>query len=185
MKVIFLDVEGVLNTTETYERAYKLYGHTTMIDLEIDKFRLGYLKTIIDSTGAKIVLSSSFRYFFAKENDKIVPKTLKAKKLYDIFLRYGIEIYDTTPITIASREEQIKEWLQNKDDIESFVIIDDDASSFNELIDNLIQTSNVRKNYLLSFMKESTGLNDNHIEEVVYKLNKKNKILNKNFKLNI
>ena len=71
MKVIFLDIEGVLNTKETYERICMTRGYTTMIDIEIDKFRLDYLKTIIDSTGAKIVLSSSFRYFFDRKDDKL------------------------------------------------------------------------------------------------------------------
>lgn len=85
MKVIFLDVEGVLNTRETYEMAYRLHGYTTMIDLELDMYRLDYLKQIIDETGAKIVLSSSFRHFFVKENDKVFPTSLKGKKLYDNF----------------------------------------------------------------------------------------------------
>ena len=181
MKVIFLDVEGVLNTRETYERAYGLYGHTTMIDLELDMFRLGYLKQIIDETGVKIVLSSSFRHFFDKENGKVFPTSLKGKKLYDNFKRCEIEIYDTTPTTIDSREEQIKEWLSNRDDIESFVIIDDDPTAFDELYSNLIQTSTIRKNYLLSFMKESTGLCERHIPEVIYKLNQKTKVLKRYF----
>lgn len=181
MKVIFLDVEGVLNTRETYERAYRLYGHTTMIDLELDIFRLGYLKQIIDETDAKIVLSSSFRHFFVKENDKVLPTSLKGKRLYDNFKRYEIEIYDTTPITMGNREEQIKEWLLNRDDIESFVIIDDDVNNFDELYSNLIQTSTMRRNYLTSFMKESIGLCERHIPEVVDRLNKKEKVLRKCF----
>lgn len=181
MKAIFLDVEGVLNTKETYERAYRTRGYTTMIDLEIDKFRLEYLKKIIEETNAKIVLSSSFRYFFDKEDGKVLPTTFKGKKLYDAFMKYGIEIYDTTPITIGSREEQIKEWLSNRDDIESFIIIDDDPTAFDELYGNLIQTSTIRKNYLLSFMKESTGLCERHIPEAVDRLNKKEKVLRKCF----
>jgi len=181
MKVIFLDVEGVLNTRETYERAYRLYGHTTMIDLELDMFRLGYLKQIIDETDAKIVLSSSFRHFFVKENDKVLPTSLKGKRLYDNFKRYGLEIYDTTPITMGNREEQIKEWLLNRDDVESFVIIDDDVNNFDELYSNLIQTSTMRRNYLTSFMKESIGLCERHIPEVVDRLNKKEKVLRKCF----
>lgn len=181
MKVIFLDVEGVLNTRETYERAYRLYGHTTMIDLEIDKFRLGYLKQIIDETGAKIVLSSSFRYFFRKENDVVYPTSFKGKKLYDNFKRYEIEIYDTTPITMGSREEQIKEWLSNRDDIESFIIIDDDANNFDELYPNLIQTSTMKRNYLTSFMKESIGLCERHIPEAIDSLNQKTKVMKRYF----
>lgn len=179
MKIIFLDIEGVLNTNDTYENMYKRFGYSTMADVEIDKFRLEYLKTIIDRTGAKIVLSSSFRHFFRKVNDKIVPTTLKGKKLYDSFMRYGIEIYDTIPITSENREEQIKSWLLSEDDIENFVIIDDDPITFEELNDKLIQTSRIRKNYLLSFMKESFGLCERHIEEVVDILNTKDKVLRK------
>ena len=181
MKVIFLDVEGVLNTKETYERVYRTRGYTTMIDVEIDSFRLEYLRTILDETGAKIVLSSSFRYFFDKQDDKVYPISLKGKKLYDNLKKFGIEIYDTTPTTIGSREEQIKEWLSKRDDIESFVIIDDDSIEFDELYDRLIQTSKVRQNYLLSFMKESTGLCERHIDEVIDRLNRKNKELKKCF----
>ena len=80
MKVIFLDIEGVLNTKETYERIRRQKGYSVMLDTEIDEFRLEYLKKIIDETDAKIILSSSFRYFFTKENDKIVPTALKKKK---------------------------------------------------------------------------------------------------------
>ena len=177
MKVIFLDIDGVLNTKETYDRIYRSKGFLSMYDIELDKFRLEYLKQIIDNTDAKIVLSSSFRCFFTKENDKIIPTNLKSKKVYDIFLNYGIEIYDTTPIKSYSREEEIKLWLSNRDDIENFIIIDDDADSFYELHDKLIQTSKVKQNYLLTFMKESFGLCERHIAEIVDRLNKKNKVL--------
>lgn len=181
MKVIFLDIEGVLNTKETYERVYRTRGYTTMIDSEIDNFRLDYLKIIIERTDAKIVLSSSFRYFFDRKDDKLYPTTLKGEKLYDKFKRHGIEIYDITPINMNSREKQIEEWLSNRNDIESFVIIDDDSTAFVELYDNLIHTSNIRQNYLSSFLSESTGLCERHIDEVTDKLNGKTREFKKSF----
>ncbi len=82
---------------------------------------------------------------------------------------------------MGNREEQIKEWLSNRDDVESFVIIDDDVNNFDELYSNLIQTSTMRRNYLTSFMKESIGLCERHIPEVVDRLNKKEKVLRKCF----
>ena len=73
MKIIFLDVEGVLNTKETYERIRREKGNSIMIDAEIDGFRLGYLKQIIDATDAKVVLSSAWKKDFENINGNIVP----------------------------------------------------------------------------------------------------------------
>mgnify|MGYP000061481896 FL=1 len=118
MKVIFLDIDGVLNTEETYMEK--------STDLDIDVFRLEYLKEIIDNTKAKIVLSSSWRYFFHKENDKILPRTIRGKDLYDLFKKYGIEIYDITTTDFCFREEQIDDYLKNHD-VDNFVILDDEV----------------------------------------------------------
>lgn len=82
---------------------------------------------------------------------------------------------------MGSREEQIKEWLSNRDDIESFIIIDDDANNFDELYPNLIQTSTMKRNYLTAFMKESIGLCERHIPEAIDKLNQKTKVIRRSF----
>ena len=177
MKVIFLDVEGVLNTNETRERVYKKYGYNPLMDLEIDEFRLTYLKEIIDKTEAKVVLCSSLRRFFVKEEDEVLPITLKGKKLYDKLLKYGIQLYDITPVTDDIKEEQIKSWLSTNEDVNSFIIIDDDPLQFDEYQDRLIQTSEKRQNYLLSFMKFSTGLCEEHIDQAEEMLNSKMKTL--------
>lgn len=44
MKVVFLDVDGVLNTSKTFERVYHSFKNTGKKELEIDSFRLEYLK---------------------------------------------------------------------------------------------------------------------------------------------
>ena len=177
MKVIFLDIDGVLNTKETYDNMYRINGFLSAMEVPIDKFRLEYLKTIIDETEAKIILSSSFRHFFIKREDKLVPTSIKGKKLYDCFLKYGMDIYDITPTNGYTREEEIKEWLINNEEVEDFIIIDDDPTIFNNLSSKLIQTSKVRQNYLTEFIKDSFGLCERHIPEIIDRLGKKSKII--------
>ena len=84
MKVVFLDVDGVLNTAKTFERVYNSFKNSGKRELEIDSFRLEYLKKITDETDAKIVLSSTWRRFFQKIDGKIIPRSEKGKLFYEI-----------------------------------------------------------------------------------------------------
>ena len=56
MKVIFLDVDGVLNSQQLFEKC----EDDQLISVDEDNIK--NLKTIVDATGAMIVLSSSWRY---------------------------------------------------------------------------------------------------------------------------
>lgn len=67
MKVIFLDIDGVLNTARTFRRQHKIWKETGERGLEIDEFRVFYLQKIVEQTGAIIVLSSSWRNFLLKK----------------------------------------------------------------------------------------------------------------------
>ena len=176
MKVIFLDIDGVLNTTDTFIKRSEEYKKTGIYKIEVDEFRLEYLKEIIDKTNAKIVLSSSWRYFFTKSSKKVIPRTQKGKELYDLFLNYDIEIYDIISINGNSREGQINEWLENNSNIESFIIIDDEPNMFNELSDRLIQTSIVKSNEMLMNMDDCIGLCEHHIYSSINMLKSKVKI---------
>ena len=57
MKIIFLDIDGVLNSIGWVERT----KGTAYEDKEIDPSKVRLLKQIIDKTDAKIVLSSTWR----------------------------------------------------------------------------------------------------------------------------
>ena len=177
MKIIFLDVDGVLNTSKTFERVYNVFKNTGKKELEIDYFRLEYLKTIINETEAKIVLSSTWRRFFEKVNNKIIPRNEKGKKFYDLLLDYEIEIYDilNNNFSDINREELILNWL-SKNDIESFVIIDDEPNLFKNLFDRLIITSRVNRNEILTNMDDCFGLCEEHITIVKDMLKSKVKI---------
>ena len=176
MKVVFLDVDGVLNTSKTFERVYHSLKNSGKRELEIDCFRLEYLKQIIEETDSKIVLSSTWRRFFQKIDDKIVPRNEKGKLFYDMLNDYGIEIYDILSYeSDINREGLIIDWLF-KNDVDSFVIIDDEPNLFSVLLNRLIKTSNVRNNCVLTNMNECFGLSEQHIEVAKEMLKSKVKV---------
>ena len=118
MKIIFLDVDGVLNS------ANDLYS----IELKNDK-HFDLLKELVDKSGAKIVLSSSWRIGFS-------PATHKSDNVLDTKLKdRGISIYDFTPCMTGERSDEIHEWLK-ENPVDKFVIIDDEEVSD----PNLVQT---------------------------------------------
>lgn len=178
MKVIFLDIDGVLNTSETFIRRKEKYFKTGTYDLEIDLFRVGYLKQIIDETDAKIVLTSSWRSDFNKQKNKIIPRTEKAVELCYLFNQYGIEIYDiTTKNNELTRGTQINMWL-NENEVDSFVILDDESSHLQEFIGKeLIKTSKVKDGEILMNMDDCLGLSSDDVEKAITILNCKRKVL--------
>lgn len=164
MKVVFLDIDGVLNTSNTFERVYYSFKNNGKKELEIDSFRLEYLKQIIDKTDAKIVLSSTWRRFFKKLDNKILPTNEKGKLFYEMLNSYGIQIYDILSFeSDMNREGLIIDWL-SKNEVDSFIIIDDEPNLFDELLDRLIKTSMVEDNKILTNMDYCIGLCEYHIE---------------------
>ncbi len=60
MKIIFLDIDGVLNSDEYFDKISNLDIQGIEQEIDIEKVKL--LKEAINETGAKVVLSSSWRY---------------------------------------------------------------------------------------------------------------------------
>ena len=120
MKIIFLDVDGVLNSVQDR------FSWT----IESDK-HLILLACIVRRTDAKIVVSSSWR------NCGLLD-TLK-KRLND----FSMSVFDITGYNKNGiRGLEIKEWLDNHNNIESFVILDDEVFDIKEHFpNNFVQTS--------------------------------------------
>ena len=93
MKIIFLDIDGVLNTSETFMKRIKNYEKTHKWTAEIDLDRVSRLKYIINMTGAKVVLSSSWRLMGKFEDGKFVLRSNYLNQLIDIFNSFGIDTY--------------------------------------------------------------------------------------------
>jgi len=148
MKVIFLDIDGVLNSS-VYDR------QRTPKDGNIDKTRLVLVRELIEKTGAKIVLSSSWREHWKKNPDECDDI---GKELISEFASEGLEIYDKTPkVGYLERSEEIRMWLKENPDVEGFVIFDDNSYGWGELSDNFVQT-----NYRIG-----RGLEQEHIEKAL------------------
>lgn len=121
MKIIFLDIDGVINNQDI-TRFHKgrpgeyAYGVFTKEDY-FDPRCVGYLNEIIRETSAKLVISSSWRILFDMET------------LTDFFVRQNIEgeIIDYTDRFGGERGHEIQAWLDAHQDIDSFVILDDDS----------------------------------------------------------
>ncbi len=156
MKVIFLDIDGVLNS-RAYDRKRNWNEQT-----DIDETRLPLIKEIVDATGAKIVLSSTWRQHWDRDTNRCDEDGLYINK---IFAKFGLSIFDKTPdlgITVLRRDE-ISKWLEGADvEIESFVIIDDYRYGWGDLSEHFVKTE---PNFRLGIEKE-------HVEKAIEILNK-------------
>ena len=139
MKLIFLDIDGVLNSQASEKRSPAL----SRFNDNPDPTHIKWLNLIIQKTGAKIVISSTWRKSCG---------SLGIWRLMDLQGFKG-EIIGSTPDTGDIRGEEIRCWMtrymHGKDwrckkeehgDIERFCIIDDDRDMGN-LSKYLVQTN--------------------------------------------
>ena len=120
MNVIFLDVDGVINLRTSSEQA-------------IDRHAVSVLKYLVDQTGAVIVLSSGWRFWFDSDME---PQEENSRLLYDILNEYGLKLFSKTPdfsteeIRIHRtfsyvKAQEIKAWLSEHPQVESYLVLDD------------------------------------------------------------
>lgn len=131
MKIIFLDFDGVIST---YEKGWRF---------DVEKIEL--LKEIVDKTDAKIVVTSSWKRGFT-EVDKFIKsfynkprnKDLKNVTIFDWFAK---SIYDITDNNGSWRGDEIQRWIdKHNEEIESYVILDDDSDFHDNQLFNFVQT---------------------------------------------
>lgn len=125
MKIIFLDIDGVLNSITssiTNEKTYSPEG--------LSKDAIGLLKFVIEHTNAKIVISSTWRSFGSAE---------WFKGLFEGHGWYLPPIIDITRRSKSGeiRGDQINAWL-SINNVENYICIDDDSDFYD--YQNLVQT---------------------------------------------
>lgn len=146
MKIIFLDIDGVLNSRQYDDRRRPEDGN-------IDKSRLPLLKQLVDRTGARIVLTSSWRCHW----DPMGTETDAAgRELVRTFLEGGIRLHDRTPVVGNNRPEEIRAWLADHP-VQGFVILDDIKLGWGSL-----EPYTVKTDYRIG-----RGLEQRHIERAI------------------
>jgi hypothetical protein len=139
MKVIFLDVDGVLNSQKSLKHGAVGFGKAQM-DPKADS----RLEKLVRATGSKIVVSSSWRHIFELHQIQEMLKQAGAPTA-------ARAVIDRTPAGEGNRGAEIQEWLSldpersrvnpNHEGIEAYVIIDDNNQMTPEQQPHFVHTN--------------------------------------------
>lgn len=119
MKVIFLDVDGVLNYV--YCNAREPCGCIGISDAAVKN-----LARIVESTGAVIVLTSTWKKHWQRglrSTDQLHPS---GKYLQNKLLKQKLFILDKTMDDMDNRGEGIQNWLSKHPEVTHWIVLDDD-----------------------------------------------------------
>jgi hypothetical protein len=124
-KVLFLDIDGVLNDNKTPIRF-----DVKNIPLHMDPVLVYRLNLIVDRVDCSLVLSSSWRI------DKNWRQIMRANGIFGEFL-------DRTPDNrlLTSRGREIKQWLDEHPEVTRYAILDDNADMLDSQKPNFFKTS--------------------------------------------
>lgn len=145
MKIIFLDFNGVLDTFDNMNI--------------INESNLNRLKTIVNETNAKVVISSSIKtnYYYTGKMSKQLEYVMSSLE------NVGINVVGFTK-KCETREEEIRVYLEEHPDIENFCIIDDEYY-MEKFSDNMVK--------LKPQMMGGMGLQDEDMYKALEILNRK------------
>jgi len=140
MNVIFLDIDGVLNSEEFLKKNE---------DEAIDRNNVSILKNIIDKTGAVIVMSSGWRFWL---DENMMSKERYSQCLYDILCEFDIKLFGKTPDFSTEemrtnktfsyvKAKEIIAWLNEHEVICKYVVMDDFDLRNEEINSHLVRTN--------------------------------------------
>lgn len=120
MKVLFLDIDGVVNKMENFDRSKGLGLYP------IDSYCAFLVGRIQLQTGCEVVLSSSWK------NDPEGVKNVSERV---------IQLLDKTPNVGKYRGHEIEAWLNDHPDVTKYAILDDDSDMLVYQAPNFFKTT--------------------------------------------
>ena len=132
MKIIFLDIDGVLVHSKTVGNAKLKPLPKTDLERDsrvFDPNCINILNKITEATGASLVISSSWRIASSVQYIK------------ELFEKIGItgEVVDFTPVIHNGRGNEIQEWLDNHPKITEYLIVDDEDEDMERLKEEMLR----------------------------------------------
>lgn len=124
MKVLFLDIDGVVNCKTTAQRHRGFIGIDPHMAFMVGKIQL--------DTNCEVVLSSTWRL---------------DKRSRDEVRKQVVKFIDVTPSIFGKdnqrvkRGEEIDAWLQKHPEVTKYAIIDDDSDILDKQLPHFFQTS--------------------------------------------
>ena len=146
-KIIFLDIDGVLNTERQHDRCVnEKISPVDGFGYAFDPIAVANLKSIVEKTGANIVISSSWKFWGLDAMQRMWANRGLPGKVIDvtpnnvsdeILLSVDLEYMDIP----AGKGSEIKEWLSTKGhDVTDYAILDDLPDMLPEQESHFVQT---------------------------------------------
>ena len=128
-KIVFLDIDGVLNSNFWNENHQREISDGTLID----ESKVKLLCKLIKDTDAQIILHSGWKYWFDSD---LKPLCREAENLRGLLEKEGLTIAGVTPDHATDEIRKSKKfslvkageiltWLKQHNDVDSWVVLDD------------------------------------------------------------
>ncbi len=126
MKIIFLDIDGVVTSVRT--------GWYNM-----DIYVINFLRWVCKNANAKIVISSTWRYNHGHDFWKTIFEDYLNEDFKTPDLIKGLQVRGQN----CTRGSEIQAWLDKHNEVEKYLILDDDSDMLEHQMENLIQTDSM------------------------------------------
>lgn len=128
-KVLFLDIDGVLNSNFWNDNHQREISDGILIDEK----KIKLLAYLVKKTNSKIILHSGWRTWFDSE---LKPLRIEAKRLIELLEREDLHIDGLTPDLTTEeirktkkfslvKADEILLWLKSHNDVSGWVVLDD------------------------------------------------------------
>lgn len=161
-RIIFLDIDGVLNSNFWNESHQREISDGTLID----ESKIDILCKLVEDTDAQIILHSGWKYWFDSD---LKPLRKEAENLRALLEKEGLTIAGVTPDHATEEIRKSKKfslvkageilaWLEQHNDVNAWVVLDDLDLHNAEIEKHQIRTD------------QSVGLTDEDVEKAKEKL---------------